>query len=79
MGYWILTPAYGRDYKSRKEVVAALNQGKDFEIAAPMEHGGRYCGLQDIPEGSHNVRYKRLANVAVVKVVAPEGGKKVAR
>jgi len=27
-----LTPAYGRDYKSRKEVVEAWEQGKDFII-----------------------------------------------
>jgi len=31
MKYYELTPAYGRDYKTREQVIAAFEQGKDFE------------------------------------------------
>lgn len=57
-----LTPAYGRDYKSRKEVVAALNEGKDFFM------NGGYCNVKDLPDGFINVRYKKLTQVAVITI-----------
>jgi hypothetical protein len=65
-----LSPAYGRDYKSAKEVKAALTEGKDF--MANHFTGSAYCSLRDLADGEHSVRYKRLTQVVIVKV---RGGK----
>lgn len=54
-----LTPAYGREYKSKKEVEAALSEGKDF-ILQPE---GQYINYEQLPSGFHQVRYKRLTQV----------------
>lgn len=67
---WTLTPAYGRDYKSKAEVTAAFDAGKDFIEAA----SGRYCSRADVLASGAaevNIRYGRLRKVAVVKVAAP--------
>lgn len=61
-----LTPAYGRDYKSRKEVVVALNEGKDFFMNG--FGGSGYCNVKDLPDGFINVRYKKLTQVAVITI-----------
>ena len=58
-----LTPAYGRDYKSKKEVQADLLANKDF-VAEPE---GRYVSYQELPNGHHQVRYKRLTQVYAFK------------
>lgn len=63
-----LLPAYGRDYKSAKEVKADFTAGKDFEMATMMS-GGKYCSIRDFAKGvSVLLRYKRQEQVAVVKV-----------
>jgi len=36
MTYLTLIPAYGRDYKSKKEVIADFEANKDFVIADVM-------------------------------------------
>ena len=69
MVYLTLTPSYGRDYKSAKEVKAAWEEGKDFTIA-DMFHpdSGRQVNKADAPKGATlNIRYKGLAQIAVVK------------
>ncbi len=72
-----LTPAYGRDYKSKAAVEADFKAGKDFvlnDMSSP--HHGRYVNVQDARGAGWatvNLRYKRLTRVAVVKV--PGGGK----
>lgn len=64
-----LQPAYGRDYKTKAEVIAAFNAGKDFEGDYSM--GFRKCSKRDFKEGDTVLlRYKRCQNVAVVKVAA---------
>jgi len=67
-----LTPAYGRDYKSKKAIQADLDADKDFIIA---DFGHRYEGKpvnksQLIETGVKqvNVRYSKLRKVAVLGV-----------
>jgi hypothetical protein len=68
-----LVPAYGRDYKSKKEVEAAWNDGKDFmiqDMSSPDD--GRYINIEDAKNDSDlqevNIRFKRLTQVAVIKI-----------
>lgn len=74
-----LVPAYGRDYKNKKEIQAALEANKDFVIAdMSSPYDGKPVNLeqlQQIGEGSQQatyktlyVRYKRLTEVAVFQV-----------
>jgi hypothetical protein len=60
-----LTPAYGRDYNSKKAVLADYNAGKDF-ISQP---DGRYCNIDDIAKALAlhvTIRYAKLRKVLVV-------------
>lgn len=60
-------PAYGRDYKSKKEVLADWNAGKDFLIQDMFKSG--YVNKNDAPKGATiNIRYKRLTQVCPIKV-----------
>lgn len=67
-----LTPAYGRDYKSKKEVLEDFNAGKDFVIAdITHPYSGKPVDKKSlIVEGERQVmiRYKKLTQVAVVKL-----------
>jgi hypothetical protein len=53
-----LTPAYGRDYKSKAEVLAAWQAGKDFILATT----GQYCSIRDLKDSANQVwiRYRNL-------------------
>ena len=62
-----LAPAYGHDYKSKKEVVEALNAPHDF-YANHYSGGGTYCSVADLSDGDHTIRFKKLAQVAIVVV-----------
>lgn len=69
-----LTPAYGRDYTSKKAVQAALDSDKDFIVADfgnPWE-GKPVNKSQLMADGikSVNIRYKGLRSVGVFKLVA---------
>jgi hypothetical protein len=69
MLYLELTPAYGRDYSSQKEVRAAWIQGKDFEVATLGPDMGRKVNKDDAPKGATlNIRYAGLRNICVIKV-----------
>ena len=60
-----LVPAYGRDYKSSKEVKADLLAGKDF-LAEPS---GQMCSIRDLPAGTEVlICYRSLRQVMVFKV-----------
>jgi hypothetical protein len=66
-----LTPAYGRDYKSVKEVTAAFNADQDFCVADMFSGPGTYTNRQDLLKsgiGQVTIRYKSLRSVTVVKV-----------
>ena len=62
-----LTPAYGRDYKSKKEVIAALNEPQDF-VAHHYTGGTGYCSVADLADGTVNVRIKKMTHVVVIKI-----------
>ena len=60
--FYALTPAYGRDYKSAKEVKAAFDSGKDFVGD---------CNNADFKPGDTvNLRYKKDRSVVPYKVTA---------
>lgn len=64
-----LTPAYGRDYKSKKEVLTDFENGKDFLFNSFDSQG--YCNKQDlIDKGieSVQIRFKKNTQVIIVKV-----------
>lgn len=60
-----LTPAYGRDYKSRKLAEADYHAGKDFILAVT----GQYCSKRDLEKmaGEVWIRYNNLRHVFRVK------------
>lgn len=65
--YYELEPAYGRDYKSKKEVIQAWDEGKDF--IGDYNLNFHVVNKQDIPKPcTVNLRYKKKTQVAVVKV-----------
>ena len=65
--FYELSPAYGRDYKSAKDVIEAFNKGKDFVGDYNLDF--RYCSKRDIPAGSTvMLRYKANRQVTSVKV-----------
>ncbi len=70
MKYLTLTPAYGRDYKNKKDILADWNAGKDF-VVADIGSGG-YINKEDAEKDSTirsvNIRYKNLTQVCVIKV-----------
>lgn len=56
-------PAYGRDYKSAKDAIAAWGAGKDFIIADySSPDNGRHVNKDDYP-GQVRIRYKRLTRI----------------
>lgn len=67
-----LTPAYGRDFKNKAEIRAALIAERDFighDGDNPAYYG--YVNLQQMPEMEIdvlNVRYSKLTKVAVFNV-----------
>jgi len=67
-----LTPAYGKDYKSAKEVKEDWEAGKDFVINDIMSpNDGSYINKEDaIKAGmkSVKIRYKKLAQITVINV-----------
>ena len=63
-----LTPAYGRDYKSKREAQADFDADKDFMCAS-----GQYTNRADLAQmypgkKKYRVRYKRLTQVGFVEV-----------
>lgn len=63
-----LTPAYGRDYKSAKEVKADWDAGKDFVIADMFSgDAGRYVNKPQLAGRTAMVRYAGLRKIVQVK------------
>jgi len=65
-----LTPAYGRDYKSKAEVTAAWDSGKDFQIASVGPYMGAYVTKRELAgkEKEVSIRYARLSKVVIIPV-----------
>lgn len=58
-------PAYGRDYKSKKEVLADWAAGKDFLVQDMMRSG--YINKDDKPANVElHIRYKKMTQIAVI-------------
>ena len=69
----ILQPAYGRDYKSKKAVLADWNANKDFRIATFGPDCGRYINKDDTVYADQaytlNFRYQRDTKVTVLRTI----------
>lgn len=69
MTYYELSPAYGRDYKSKAEVTAAWIADKDFD--GDYQLGFMKVNRTDLNQSGKpytvNLRYRKLTMVAVVK------------
>ncbi len=66
-----ITPAYGRDYKSKSAILEDWNAGKDFAIADAFSGGGTYINNADAVRAgvkAVTVRYAQLRKVAVIKL-----------
>ena len=62
--------AYGRDFKSKREILAHYKANKDFQNLNPMVSGA-YVNKKDAKRfkvGYLNVRYNNLMNIAVIDV-----------
>jgi hypothetical protein len=72
MNFVTIVPAYGRDYRSKKAVMADWDAGKDFRIDCFMHpDDGRYINKQDAdstPGVTYNIRYQKLTKVLPVKI-----------
>lgn len=74
-----LTPAYGRDYRSKAAVQRDLHEDNDFilhDVFSPWD--GRPVNLPQLIEAGYtdvNVRYSKLRKVAVFRIM-PGGGVK---
>ena len=67
MPFYDLTPAYGRDYKTAKEVIDAFNQNKDF--MGDYQLGFKYVNKEQLEAGSTALlRYSGKRKVTSVKV-----------
>jgi hypothetical protein len=67
MNFYELQPAYGRDYKTAKEVKEAWGSGEDFQGDYQLDF--KPVNLQGIPKPcTVLLRYKKNANVASVTV-----------
>lgn len=63
-------PAYGRDYKSKKDLMKDWDNDKDFIIST----SGQYVNKQEIQNlrllgiKSLNIRFKNMTQVCVIKI-----------
>jgi hypothetical protein len=67
-----ITPAYGRDYTSKKAVIADFEADKDFIIADfHNRDNGRYINKSGLVKAGYkavNIRYKKMTQVAVISL-----------
>lgn len=63
--YISVVPAYGRDYKSKKAVMADWDEGKDFYVVSLNSSG--YVNKDDKPDGTIlQVRYDKNRKVMLI-------------
>lgn len=69
MAYITLTPAYGRDYKNKKEVLADWHNNKDFLITDMSDpYDGSYMNKEQAKKGNtYNIRYNKLRSILPIK------------
>lgn len=74
MAFYELSPAYGRDYKSAREVKEAFETGQDFN--GDYQLGFKPVNVNDIPKPcTVQLRYKRNLMVASVSVKAGQAAR----
>lgn len=63
-----LQPTYGRDYKSKKEVLEAFNSGKDFLVADLFsQHSGKPANIESLVNANiHLVTIRYNGNRSVI-------------
>ena len=65
--YVTVMPAYGRDYKNKKDALADWNAGKDF-YAQGVEHSGYVSKVEAEALGlTIMIRYNRLTRITSTK------------
>lgn len=73
-----LTPAHGRDYKSKKAIEEDLAANKDFILNdMSSQWDGKPCSPVDLYKEGHrtvNVRYAQLRKIVTCKLPAPKVG-----
>jgi hypothetical protein len=70
-GWIALLPAYGRDYKSKREILRDFNGGKDFILSHLSSSG--YINKEQIEVGTFiEFRYNRLQKLFIHKVEEKE-------
>jgi len=63
----VLTPAYGRDYKSADEVIKAYREGKDFVFHNPADqYDGMYCSCRDFPGQRVELRFDKKTDAVII-------------
>lgn len=64
-----LTPAYGRDYRSKAAVLEAWQAGTDFVIASFGPDSGRYVNCDDLAgkPATLDIRYGELRKIIVIE------------
>ena len=68
--YSSLTPAYGKDYKTAKEVLADWNKGADFIIHshdAPSQYFNKESA-EALKPVTLNIRFNKITKLVVVEV-----------
>ena len=64
-----LTPAYGRDYKSKKAVIVDIEENKDFIYKDfTSRWNGKPCSPSDFKGQSIKFRYSKLTKIFVHKI-----------
>ena len=59
-----LTPAYGRDYKSKAQAIEDFKKGKDFVLSDIGPYAGSYCSIRDFEVGEQvKLRYNKLRSL----------------
>lgn len=64
----VLTPAYGRDYKSAEAALKSYRDGFDFVLNTTS--GRTYCSVRDFPYEMVEIRYNKLTQVTFGTIVA---------
>ena len=63
-----LVPAYGRDYKNKKEIIADFTANKDFLLES--YNGSTYINREQVEQLNERevmVRYSKLMKVTILK------------
>ena len=62
-----ITGAYGRDYKSSKEMEKYFRNGYDFKVHLP--YGSTYCSIRDFEPGCKiQIRWNKMTEVDIITV-----------